>query len=209
MTDINIITHFSSCCSHTLYYLTRDVPAYAIATLTYHLPCLSRWLWLCTVTADPLVQPAQVCVRRIPRSVSPYHPLLVYLTCVQHLLDCLFYMLCCVRPTKLCAYWHVVTGKWSQCKVMLRWKGIPGTQKLQVMKKTLILTMEMSCLSRVMNLMTTSVMFLAMSLSRGYFSFLLKISASVCCLGFFACTAWVNLLFNFKCFWFLYAVSYV
>ena len=54
-------------------------------------------------------------------------------------------------------------------------------------------TTEMSWLSREIHLMTCSVIFVAMSLSRGYLSFLLKVSASVYCFGVFACIAGVNL----------------
>ena len=48
---------------------------------------------------------------------------------------------------------------------------------------------QMSWLYRAMNSIILSVLFLAMSLSQGYFSFLLKVPASVCCFGAFACIA--------------------
>ena len=83
------------------------------------------------------------------RLAPPYHPLrfhipyvvmqnyvdvlLVYFTHVNHLLDCLFHMLCCMR-------------------------------KLQMTKKPRSSTTEMSWLSRGINLITLSVIFVAMLL---------------------------------------------
>ena len=44
--------------------------------------------------------------------------LLVYFTHIQHLLDCLSYMLCCMRATKLVHIPAHCNSKWSQCKVL-------------------------------------------------------------------------------------------
>ena len=58
-----------------------------------HLPCVSRWVCDAALWQQTLVYKFLT----LPREIT----LLIYFTCVQHLLDCLFYMLCCMRPTKL------------------------------------------------------------------------------------------------------------
>ena len=132
-------------------------------------------LWRCTVTADPRVQPAEVCAQR---SAAWYlHIIHCHFSYSLHcqvkwrgLVACLFHThSASPRLPVLHAllYESHETSAPARCN---RWRMKPWSS-----------TTEMSWLSRAINSVTFSVLFLAISLSRGYF--LLKVSASVCCFG--------------------------
>ena len=62
---------------------------------------------------------------------------------------------------------------------------------------------------QLVNSVTFSLIVLAMSLSPGYFSLLLRVSASVCCFGAFACIAWVNSLYSLSVFYYLLFIFFI
>ena len=85
--------------------------AYTIATLAYHFPCVrgESVMLRCDIRpwSTDLAHTWYLyiihCFLHIPYIVTlnEIDMLIVCFTCVHHLLDCLFYMLCCMRPTKL------------------------------------------------------------------------------------------------------------
>ena len=102
----------------TLSYSTNVI---YIATLAYYLPCVSRWVCEAALWQQTLMY-SQLCV------LDAAHAW--YL----HIIHCFFHDVTWHDMTSVCftcsavwvpwnlwAYWHVVTRKWSQWNLMLRW----------------------------------------------------------------------------------------
>ena len=71
------LNRFSPLLKQSLYFhMALSYSAYAIATLAYHLPCVSRWVCDAALWQQTLVCSQLKCVRRSSHLVPPYHVLL-------------------------------------------------------------------------------------------------------------------------------------
>ena len=139
-------------------------------------------LWCCTVTADPRVQPAEVCEMQptLGTSISSIaFYIFLMLSCKMTWMRCLSIshvfsissvacFTCCAvwDPWNYCAYRHIVTRKRKKYNIMPRLKGTPVIQNSRWRRKPWTSTTEMSWLSRVIHLFTLCNIFGHVAVSR-------------------------------------------
>ena len=147
------------------------------------------------MTSDPRIQPAEVCETQHTLGTSlSYTAFFIFLTLsckmtwtrflsishVQHLLGCLFYMLCSMRPTKLVCIPACCNSKVESVKYNAKMVGHTGDSKTP--------GDEENPDPLPWRWAGYPEHFWSCRCLEDKLAFLLKVSASVCCIGVFACT---------------------